>query len=101
MNIKALKVAYALTMPGGLLLACGALLIRYPTQRGADVIPLVPYAIFAVAALLSWRFNRSRVLYTVVVLGIIYRVVLHHLPAGPEPSGRAAVILDAVSLLLP
>jgi len=103
MNSKALKLAYALTMPGGLLLACAALLIRYPVlpQRAADVIPLVPYAVFAVAALLSWRFNRSRVLYTVVVLGIIYRVVIHHLPTGPATSGKAAVILDAVSLLLP
>src|SRR5207248_3791186 len=91
------------TMPGGLLLACAALHIRYPVlqHRAANVIPLVTYAVFAVAALLSWRFNRSRVLYTVVVLGIIYRVVIHHLPTGPATSGKVAVILDAVSLLLP
>lgn len=103
MNTKALRIAYALTMPGGLLLAGAALLIRYPVlpQRAADVVPLLPYAIFAVAAFLSWRFNRSRVLYTVVVLGIIYRVLIHHLPGGPAPNEKATVILDAVSLLLP
>src|SRR5215467_2884388 len=80
MNPKALRLAYALTMPGGLLLVGAALLVRHPVlpPLAADVIPLLPYAIFAVAALLSWRFNRSRVLYTVVVLGIIYRVVVHH-----------------------
>lgn len=103
MNPKALRLAYALTMPGGLLLAGAALLVRHPVmpQLAADVIPLLPYAIFAVAALLSWRFNRSRVLYTVVVLGIIYRVVVHHLPTGPASTEKAAVVLDAVSLLLP
>lgn len=101
MNSKALRIAYSLTMPGGLLLACAVLLIRLPIvpSRAGDIILWLPYAVFAVAALLSWRFNRSRVLYAVIVLAIIYRAVIHHVPIGS--GGRGAVVLDAISLLLP
>src|SRR5437762_4696575 len=103
MNLKALTVIYSISMPGGLLLACAALLIRLPVlpTRAGEIIPWLPYGIFAVAALLSWRFNRSRILYAVIVLGIVYRVLLHHVPAGPVLSGRGVLLFDAVSLLLP
>ena len=101
MNAKALRIAYSLTMPGGLLLACAVALIRLPIlpARAGDIIPWLPYGVLAVAALLSWRFNRSRVLYTAIVLVIIYRALVHHVPSAP--SGRGAVLLDAISLLLP
>lgn len=103
MNLKTLRTVYSFTFPGGLLLASAVLLVRFPVlpPRAAELVPWAPYAIFALGALLSWRFNRTRVLYTMIVLALAYRVMEHYRPDTTGPVGKAGIIFDALTLLLP
>jgi diguanylate cyclase (GGDEF)-like protein len=100
MNSKSLKLVYSFTMPGGLLLASAVALTRFPVlpPSASQVFLWLPYAVFAMGALLSWRFNRSRVLMAMVALAVVYAAILFQQNGNPD---AATTILAAVALLLP
>ena len=88
-------------MPGGLLLALAAALVS--SSLFAQVTPSLAFyyvAVFAAGLLLAWRFNSSRVLFSLLVLLLAHRAVDFfsegQIHAGP---GRTAVALAA--LLIP
>ena len=88
-------------MPGGLLLALAAALVS--SSLFAQVTPSLAFyyvAVFVGGLLLAWRFNSSRVLFSLLVLLLAHRAVDFfsegQIHAGP---GRTAVALAA--LLIP
>jgi diguanylate cyclase (GGDEF)-like protein len=89
-------------VPGGLLLALASALVHSPLlTRVAPSIGFYYFAVFTCGLLLAWRFNSSRVLFSLLLLLLAHRAVEffaagHGTTAGP---GRTAVI--AVELLLP
>ncbi len=90
-------------LPGGLLFCLGlafALVARFqPLVPG--IAAIAPYAVLAVATLLGWRFNRSRLVYGVAVL-FLADLFLAGFPvaqAGPGSTGRN--VLNCLALLLP
>ena len=88
-------------VPGGLLLALSAALVNSSLLgRVAPSLALYYFAVFAAGLLLAWRFNSSRVLFSLLVLVLAHRAVeffsLGQTHTGP---GRNAVIL--VALLIP
>jgi diguanylate cyclase (GGDEF)-like protein len=88
-------------VPGGLLLALSAALVNSSLLgRVAPSLGFYYFAVFAAGLLLSWRFNSSRVLFSLLVLLLAHRAVdffsLGQTHTGP---GRTAVIL--VALLIP
>jgi len=103
MNSKSLKLVYSFMMPGGLLLASAVALTRFPVlpPSASQVFLWLPYAVFAIGALLSLRFNRSRVLMAMVSLAVVYAAVLFHVFQQTGNSDAAATILAAIALLLP
>jgi diguanylate cyclase (GGDEF)-like protein len=88
-------------VPGGLLLALSAELVNSSLlERVAPSLAFYYFAVFAAGLLLAWRFNSSRVLFSLLVLVLAHRAVeffsLGQTHTGP---GRNAVIL--VALLIP
>ena len=93
-------------MPGGLLLALAATLVN--SSLFAQIAPSLAFyyvGVFAAGLLLAWRFNSSRVLFSLLVLLLAHRavdffsagqVVTGSAHTGP---GRTAVALSA--LLIP
>ncbi len=93
-------------MPGGLLLALAAALVN--SSLFVQVAPSLPFYYvggFAAGLLLAWRFNSSRVLFSLLVLRVAHRAVdffaagqfnVRSVHTGP---GRTAVALAA--LLIP
>ncbi len=88
-------------VPGGLLLALAAALVS--SSLFVQVAPSLAFyyvAVFAAGLLLAWRFNSSRVLFSLLVLLLAHRAVdfFSHgqIHTGP---GRTAVALAA--LLIP
>jgi hypothetical protein len=63
------KTVASLTLPGGLLVLALALLLQYSLLPQATAMRWYALIIFAAAAFLGWRFNRSRVLFTGLSLG--------------------------------
>jgi diguanylate cyclase (GGDEF)-like protein len=88
-------------VPGGLLLALAATLVS--SSLFGQVAPSLSFyyvAVFAAGLLLAWRFNSSRVLFSLLVLLLAHRAVAFfsngQVHSGP---GRTAVALAA--LLIP
>jgi diguanylate cyclase (GGDEF)-like protein len=88
-------------IPGGLLLALSAALVNSSLLgRVAPSLAFYYFAVFAAGVVLAWRFNSSRVLFSLLVLLLAHRAVeffsLGQTRTGP---GRIAVLL--VALLIP
>jgi diguanylate cyclase (GGDEF)-like protein len=93
-------------VPGGLLLALSAALVN--SSLFVQVSPSVSFyylAVFVAALLLSWRFNSSRVLFSLLSLLLAHRAVDFFATAQSQTAniqtgpGRMAVMLAA--LLIP
>jgi diguanylate cyclase (GGDEF)-like protein len=85
-------------VPGGLLLALAASLVN--SSLFSQIAPSVAFyylATFAAGFVLAWRFNSSRVLFSLLALLLAHRAVDFfsggHLHSGP---GRLAIALAAV-----
>lgn len=100
--IKILKLFYHLTLPGGVLLALAALLIRLgvfsdPLNQGTR---LMPYGVFAVGLVLSATFNRSRLFFALLIL-VLAESWMGALRPGAASIGSAHAVFNLIALLLP
>ena len=88
-------------VPGGLLLALAAALVS--SSLFVQVAPSLAFyyvAVFAAGLLLAWRFNSSRVLFSLLVLLLAHRAVEFFSDGQTHTGpGRTAVVLAA--LLIP
>src|SRR5579884_3468494 len=103
MRSKALRLIYLLIIPGGLIMAIGvavALFYHMPPSA-ADALPWLPYPVFAIGILLSLRFNCGRVLWTLILLGLVHAFLSFYVVGHAMDAGNNATILLAVSTLLP
>ncbi|GAA0136962.1 GGDEF domain-containing protein [Paenibacillus sp. YSY-4.3] len=71
-------------------------------QAQLDIIELSPYVIFAVGAVIAWKFNRSRELFILIVLALAL-ASMEYLPGMTKPSSpiAAADIYILISLMIP
>lgn len=96
------KSLVSFVMPGGLLVASvGVVLSTTSIPRSLEpLLNVAPAAVFAASILLGWFFNRSRVVFGVLVLAMACYGVLFFPTAGSGP-GTGRMVFHAVSLLLP
>ena len=88
-------------VPGGLLLALAATLVN--SSLFAPVAPSLPFyyfGVFAAGLLLAWRFNSSRVMFSLLVLLLAHRAV-DFFSAGHAHSGPGHTAVALAALLLP
>ncbi len=95
------KVWKAWLVPGGAVLAVAVALVNSPLfAQIASSLSFYYVAVFAAGLLLAWRFNSSRILFSLLTLLLAHRAVdffsAGHAHSGP---GRTAVTLAA--LLIP
>ena len=96
MNIR--RILTSLMLPGGLVFLLSTTL-WYWTPRPdllRTFLPLWPYVVLASGLLLGWRFNRSRLLLTLLILALAQQRLLVLLPPP-----IATFSLAAISILLP
>ncbi len=93
----------ALILPSGLVVALCAGLVAAGILPGTlpHSASWYPYAIWAAAALLAWRFNRPRVCFAVLALALADRLLLAFAPGTQALSGGGRIVFDATALLLP
>ena len=92
-----------LCLPGGLLVLVGLLLFR-PGVLPDVLQPYVqayPYAVFGVGVVMAWYFNRTRIVFALLILAVaglaLYRVGGGYAEADPV----SRVVFAAVAILLP
>ena len=92
-----------LFLPGGLLVLAGLILFR-PGTLPVVLQPYVqayPYLVFGVGVVMAWYFNRSRIVFALLILAVaglgLYRAGDRY--AGVDPVSR--VVFFAVAVFLP
>ena len=98
MNARTWK---AWLVPGGLLLALAATLVS--SSLFVQIAPSLAFyyvAVFAAGLLLAWRFNSSRVLFSLLVLLLAHRAV-EFFSAGQVRSGPGRTAVALAALLIP
>jgi diguanylate cyclase (GGDEF)-like protein len=97
-QVRSVKHVAALFVPEGLLLAATIVALRLDAL--ARALPafshFYPYAVFVVGALLAWRFQRSRLLFALIVLALA-GVGL----AAPTGTAIGRATFQATAFLLP
>jgi len=89
-------------VPGGVLLAVVVALAYSPLlPRVTPSIGFYYFAVFACGLLLAWRFNSSRVLFSLLVLLLAHRAVEFFASGHGTASGPGRVAMLAIAILLP
>ena len=103
MNARTWK---AWLIPGGLLLALAATLVN--SSLLAQVAPSLAFyyvGVFVAGLLLAWRFNSSRVLFSLLVLLLTHRAVdffsAGQVPTGYALTGPGRMAVTLAALLIP
>lgn len=94
---------YRLVFPYALFCLAAVIAARVPeSARWLSTLPgAVPYAIWITGALLAWRFNRSRVVFVMLVLALAAGSLGQWTDVGAPAAVRGRLIYGAVVLLLP
>jgi diguanylate cyclase (GGDEF)-like protein len=102
-RIRPMRRVCTAILPGGLLLTAALVLLR-PGALPDSILPYVhayPYVVFGAGVVLGWLFNRSRIVFAVVVLALADGAVLRFAAGDAAAAGSGRVLFNAVALLLP
>lgn len=98
-----IRALLSFLVPGGLIFTVAVLVVS--NGLIADSLPALaavyPYAVLVAGLVLGWRFGRSRLVFTVLVL-VASDIALHQFVsagAGAEVSGD--IVVNSIALLLP
>ncbi len=98
-----MRPVYDLVVPGGLIWVAALVLLR-PGALPDSALPFLqvyPYVVAGGGAFLGWYFNRSRIVYALLILTLADRALVLF-PQGPEAGGDVnRIVFNAVALLLP
>jgi diguanylate cyclase (GGDEF)-like protein len=90
-------------LPGGLLLLAALVFLR-PGALPDSMLPYVrvfPYIVAGIGVLLGWLFNRSRIVFAIVVLALADRALVQRPPGDVMTPGVAHVLFETIAILLP
>jgi diguanylate cyclase (GGDEF)-like protein len=97
-----LKTQFKVFSPGGIVLLLGILIsqVDFISQRMSTIILLYPNIVFLGGILLGWRFNRSRLVFAIIVIAIAART-LYYLNPPLSDSPDQQLVFNLVSFLFP
>ena len=106
MNSVVVRTLFSLFVPGGLIFFATALLLHTGLldKSLSALVHIYPYVVAAAGILLGWRFNRSRLVFAILVLALADRALLYF--AGSTTGSIAAggmgrTVYNTVAFLLP
>src|SRR3990170_6935426 len=81
--------------PEGYILAAAVLLAAWNRleQQAADIINLAPPAAALAGLIVAWRLRRSRLVFSLTVLGLAYLLVSRWAPADADALQLAAILV--------
>ena len=79
MNSVVVRTLFSLFVPRGLVVFTTAILLYMGTldKSLSALVHIYPYAVAAAGLLLGWRFNRSRLVFAILVLALADRALLY------------------------
>lgn len=97
------KILFSLFVPGGLVFVAAVSLIQANVLAPwlPQIVRIAPVAVLAAGMLLGWRFNRSRLVFALLILAITDRSLFHFAQATTPGTISGRFIFNAVAVLLP
>jgi len=102
-NLKTtIRAAFSLILPFILIVLAYMLFTKTNTmsEPQLDIIELAPYGIFLIGAVISWKFNRSREFFILIILTLCLAAT-KYLPEILGESVQNADIYSLICLLIP
>jgi diguanylate cyclase (GGDEF)-like protein len=104
LNSVVVRTLFSLFVPGGLVVFTAAVLISFglPDKSLSALVHIYPYLVAAAGILLGWRFNRSRLIFAMLLLALADRGLLLFSPnIGVASRGIDQTVYNAIGFLLP
>jgi diguanylate cyclase (GGDEF)-like protein len=98
------RTLFSLFVPGGLVVFTTAILIYLGVldKSLSALVHIYPYLVAVAGMLLGWRFNRSRLIFAIIVLALADRgLLLFSSGAGVTFTGVGRNVYNAIAFLLP
>ncbi len=95
---RILRAAASVVVPEGIVLIVVVVMLQFQAIRGplTQLAQFYPYVIFAIGALLAWRFGRSQIFFALIVLLLVDRTL-----AFVDSNGRTGGLYQVLAILLP
>ncbi len=90
-------------LPGGFLFCAAVLIVNISSFRNVipSIMDFAPYLVFTSAALIGWRFNRSSLVFAVLILAFADRALIASVRDLPGISVKGQIVFHAIAFLLP
>lgn len=104
MNSVVVRTLFSLFVPGGLVVFTTAIIIYlgFLDKSLSALVHIYPYLVAVAGMLLGWRFNRSRLIFAIIVLALADRGLLLFSPGvGATFTDVGRNVYNAIGFLLP
>ena len=104
MNSVVVRTLFSLFLPGGLVVFSTAMLLclGISDKSLSALVHVYPYLVAVAGMLLGWRFNRSRLIFAILLLALADRgLLLFSHGAGAASAGVGRTVYNTIGFLLP
>ncbi len=103
MNSVVIRSLFSLIVPGGLVFFATVILLQFSSlkQSVSSLVHIYPGLVAAAGIFLGWRFNRSRLVFAILILALTDRTLLIFSSGSSGLSGVGLAVYNAIAFLLP
>ncbi|NIQ88736.1 MAG: hypothetical protein GWN93_06495, partial [Deltaproteobacteria bacterium] len=103
MNSVVIRSLYTLVVPGGLVFFATVILLQFSSlkQSVSSLVHIYPGLVAAAGIFLGWRFNRSRLVFAILILALADRTLLIFSSGSSGSAGVGLAVYNAIAFLLP
>ena len=97
------KALFSFFMPGGLLFLIAVVFVHMDilAESLPAIVHVYSYVVLGTGILLGWRFNRSRLIFPIIVLALADSSLFHLASSSKASMGLGRIVYNAVAILLP
>jgi GGDEF domain-containing protein len=103
LNSVVIRSLFTLVVPGGLVFFATVILLQFSSlkQSVSSLVHIYPSLVAAAGILLGWRFNRSRLVFAILILALADRTLLIFSSGSSGSAGVGLAVYNAIAFLLP
>lgn len=98
-----IRSLFTLVVPGGLVFFATVILLQFSSlkQSVSSLVHIYPSLVAAAGIFLGWRFNRSRLVFAILILALADRALLIFSSGSSGSAGMGLAVYNAIAFLLP
>jgi diguanylate cyclase (GGDEF)-like protein len=98
-----IRSLFTLVVPGGLVFFATVILLQFSSLKPtvSSLVHIYAYIVAASGLLLGWRFNRSRLVFAILILALAGGALLKFSAGSLSSVGMGRILYNTVAFLLP